>query len=642
MSVDRWGEREEMHDQTVTSLSEGEEDEETSTDSKKRARLPTMPRWTVEESRRLVQWVRRHGKLWRKCEAEGGFPLRSAYALRMQFGKVKSDLEVLALEEEATTVVQPEPLQLIQEATAALLSMRRRVDAELVTPTDSGERNQCELRKPTWEDLEYAGWKRARRTARQGRPWEYGIRLELEPTRNRHTFRSLQARSLWKLGKCKYPFDILAVNFRRAYQIVKREFQKMSPRPAATHTLWYLTMTERDRMGLVWYPGDTLNCFVGGHDNVLWIDGPRITKPRFMAASELLVLMGGRCDSAEWLLVRKYLANEQERWELVADSVYVPLAELAIAIVIRELAWKEGTEVAYGSFYSGGLDPFFPALRRAGMSCQHLLLAEKIEVRRAVLREARAVPYAFACVSQAARVVTIAKPRLVVFTPSCKRVSPGRIVAKADIAENVKVAREELMVAAEAVARVALEDSVHAVIIEQSVGLRDFTELYEEFCARLKRTGLDWQHGVVDAVELGACHHRSRLLWVGWKGSAVMTGGLEEEGTYPERRQRTQGRQDQRVSEPRSEADAVPGLNLSASRRTYGETNLTPPPSEHDQEGSEGRRRVQFGGTEMRWFFQEDAPGELHEGALFEDLDERAWRKAARRKGRALNMGEGH
>ena len=95
------------------------------------------------------------------------------------------------------------------------------------------------------------------------------------------------------------------------------------------------------------------------------------------------------------------------------------------------------------------------------------------------------------------------------------------------------------------------------------------------------------------------------------------------------------------MSEPRSEADAVPGLNLSASRRTYGETNLTPPPSEHDQEGSEGRRRVQFGGTEMRWFFQEDAPGELHEGALFEDLDERAWRKAARRKGRALNMGEG-
>jgi len=43
----------------------------------------------------------------------------------------------------------------------------------------------------------------------------------------------------------------------------------------------------------------------------------------------------------------------------------------------------------------------------------------------------------------------------------------------------------------------------------------------------------------------------------------------------------------------------------------------------------------------MRWFFQEDAPGELHEGALFEELDERAWRKAARRKGRALNMGEG-
>jgi site-specific DNA-cytosine methylase len=203
---------------------------------------------------------------------------------------------------------------------------------------------------------------------------------------------------------------------------------------------------------------------------------------------------------------------------MAATMLFAPVAELAVSIAARQLGWEAGTRLRYAAFYSGAWDPFFTALRTAGMDVTHEVLVDENGIERQILREARAIPWTFTSPRAAAAVID---PDIQVasWAPSCKKTSSAfRAEADEGIDATEEKARDEMMEAADSVELMVRRTSVRAVFIEQSVGLKHkMPALYREFCDRLKATGLSWQHGKVQADQLGACHKQQRLLWVGWR-----------------------------------------------------------------------------------------------------------------------------
>ena len=60
------------------------------------------------------------------------------------------------------------------------------------------------------------------------------------------------------------------------------------------------------------------------------------------------------------------------------------------------------------------------------------------------------------------------------------------------------------------------------IMIEETAGLRRprHTALYNKVQAELRSWPYDWRHAESDCAELGAAHHRKRLLWVGVRRSS--------------------------------------------------------------------------------------------------------------------------
>ena len=54
------------------------------------------------------------------------------------------------------------------------------------------------------------------------------------------------------------------------------------------------------------------------------------------------------------------------------------------------------------------------------------------------------------------------------------------------------------------------------IMIEETAGLHSHhSELYFELQEELSGWPYEWRHGLVDCADLGAAHHRRRVLWVG-------------------------------------------------------------------------------------------------------------------------------
>ena len=489
---------------------------------KRRNQAEHMPRWCVEEEVRLAEWVRGHGRHWLRLQESGLLPGRSAYALKMRWKLHGDRITELVRErrlEETAAGLQTEVIVL--DAVAVLQGQDEDEECLGVGTLEEGmgweeEESPIERDAPegSWQAIDFSVWKHSIRKARQGRPWGYAVQKDAAPSRPA-TNRAMQADILWKLRECAPPYRLLAVNLRRAYQRFKDAYRKQRPRPAADWRHWYITRKKRDSMDLVFYPSMVLGCFVGGHDNVYWLNGPDLPTGRFMSSSELCVLMGNKIISAEHACLVKYVMHEQQRWEVYADSLYRGVADLAVKLAIREAAWETGEKLRYASLYGGCIDSWYSAMLGMGLVVTHEVHAERVEARRHALQEARAIPMVFAEALQAAKFMP-GDVDVVSLTPSCERTSDarvddaeGRMVAWAEVEQETGEVKEILTLLGE-------QTSVRVIFVEQVAGLkRKNRELYESLCEHMKGMDFAWHHSEVDAAALRASHHRVRLIWVG-------------------------------------------------------------------------------------------------------------------------------
>ena len=149
--------------------------------------------------------------------------------------------------------------------------------------------------------------------------------------------------------------------------------------------------------------------------------------------------------------------------------------------------------------------------------------AERDERRRGCMGEAYLVaPHMrFASAEEMARSLDARWCRLqldaLCATPSCRLLSAAQRTKGRAAREALQArAREQLLLDVSAVKLVAQGSRPTVIFLEETAGLRSHHKaLYAELQEELRSWPYEWRHGRVDCADLGAAHHRRRLLWVG-------------------------------------------------------------------------------------------------------------------------------
>ena len=217
--------------------------------------------------------------------------------------------------------------------------------------------------------------------------------------------------------------------------------------------------------------------------------------------------------------------EEAELFAAVADGVDARAVDVLWANAEEMLA-EQGRSLdgmsRYAGLFAGAFDTLYLGGRRRGLQLRYAAAAEADETRRAALRAAYGVRRCYGLAKEMAEgwrggldVVTA--------TPSCKKVtSAQRPRTAARRRELAAEARGQLMDDISALEQLVQEADPDVVLLEETSGLRTHhRKLYDDLQARLASwEGYKWRHGQVCAAELGAAHHRRRLLWVAVKERA--------------------------------------------------------------------------------------------------------------------------
>lgn len=264
-------------------------------------------------------------------------------------------------------------------------------------------------------------------------------------------------------------------------------------------------------------PQDTLTTIMAARARVPHVSGAAIGRGRPMQAKEGAALMGMDLRSVAWRTAQGRMA-EQQLWEAMADSVDAHMVR-AMWRNCADMAEKQGSSfggrtLRYAGMFAGALD----ARRAEHWPLQYVAAAELSGPRLESLGEAYRVPEGRRFSSARGMAEALTEPLdVLTATPSCKLLSAAQRAESVEArAELGRRAHEQLMEDMADVRRVAERCEPTVVMIEETAGLRSHhAALYRELQAELRSWLYEWRHGLVDCADLGAAHHRRRLLWVG-------------------------------------------------------------------------------------------------------------------------------
>jgi hypothetical protein len=275
-------------------------------------------------------------------------------------------------------------------------------------------------------------------------------------------------------------------------------------------------------------PKDVLPTLLVTRAQVPYVSGGVAGAGRPMQAREAAVLMGIGLGSEVWRAAERRL-SEAALWGATADAVdghhvralWRNAAEMAKG---RGRA-LEGRELQYAGMFAGAIDSIFTGGRAVGWPLRYAAVAEKVWERRECLSEAYFIPKArrYSTARQMAERLGV---RLDVLsaTPACQLLSSARRPkGKGSERQRSRAwrelqgrARRRLLADVEMVRRVAERCEPQVILLEETAGLRSHHKaLYEEVQTELRSWPYAWRHVEIDCSELGAAHHRKRLLWVG-------------------------------------------------------------------------------------------------------------------------------
>jgi len=500
---------------------------------KKRNRAPGLPQWTLAQLLQLHAHVRLKGQRWQELAKSGAFPGRTAASLRQQWPTAKQAAERSAA---FSPTDDPEKERSLGRTEAVCASK----DGDLASSSRSHSEQSGESRTDAslHEDANIVRI-RADRTAVRNAQWSE-LRTGMQSNGRGRSIGHLRGWTSAIISGRKSSMKVApgVRKMAKVLQLHKRERQQqyLILDPIACKSKCAkaaielsaesskVSMAQRDRLGLVFYPYDTLPTLLSARNRRPYIAGQGI-RLRRMLPEEAARLMGITIVGARWNAAKAAGFSEDQLFAAVAGSVDRRMVDAMVDIARQRDGFDGHDSIRYGSLFSGAFDAFFEGWRRTGMGVAHCMAVEIDPKRRAVLQAAYDPTVVLNTVEAAviaARAGGLPKVDVLTASPPCNMVSQARRVRSKDKEREDAKAMEEMVGYFSAIGAVSEAVEARVVMIEESDGLRGrYQAVLSAINGVLSELPFAWHHGAIRAEDLGACHRRSRLGWVGIRTGAV-------------------------------------------------------------------------------------------------------------------------
>jgi hypothetical protein len=458
-----------------------------------------MPRWSAVEDALLRRHVAAHGRNWTGLEEAGAVPGRSARGMEWRW---------------TSLVAQGRSLEVTSSCGSGTgesyrLPPCKRQKQEMVTEGEGG--GEACVTKARYKGVEGSAMGKLRldeiageirsgdRRVAHGRCWTAALETAAEGVRGpaKREREKLEEWGINGLGPTRVTV------LPRAEQMLGRG-KKAEQVHIGTEQKLPTLMASRSQLPVV------SGCAAGG--------------TRLLRAGECARLMGICQRSAAWQAASRRL-EERALFAATADGLDAHAVRVlwrnAIEMAEEAGCGLGGRVLQYAGMFAGALDTIFTGGRGAQWvpALRYAAVAERDAARRRCVSEAYAVPVEgrFGLASEMARRWT-GRLDVLSATPSCRKVSsaPHSKGGGSEAAARKRCGRRQLLADVEAVRVVAERCRPTVIMIEETACLHSHhRELYDELQAELGRWPYEWRHGLVDSADLGASHHRRRVLWVG-------------------------------------------------------------------------------------------------------------------------------
>ena len=459
-------------------------------------------RWSAREDEVLWQWVAVCGAKWSSLEKDGRLPARTTRAMESRWKSLRHKEVTTGLVQDRGEAAesQDRPSQGLPLA-AGSVDLTEGWEAEgwgRAAPATSKAARDPQMRELRFEESASTATGNRRRRA-HGRSWTTALK-EVGPAARGAAPHEKRKAAAWGIDGAG---PARATVFPRAVEMLRRGagVSKVSVGPRGK-----------------------LPTLMATRARVPHVSGGVAGGGRPMQAKEAAALLGINLRSEAWREAERRL-SEEELWRATADSVdahhvramWRNSAEMA-ETQDRAL---EGRELRYAGMFADALDAIFTGGRAAGWSLRYVAVAEEDQLRRKCISNAYLIPKGRRYVTASKMAAKLAT-RLDVLsaTPSCRLLSSARRAGKRKAnAEQAlrRRAQAKLLADVAAVRKVAERCEPMVIMLEETAGLRRprHAALYHRVQAELRSWPYEWRHVESDCAELGAAHHRKRLLWVG-------------------------------------------------------------------------------------------------------------------------------
>jgi hypothetical protein len=331
----------------------------------------------------------------------------------------------------------------------------------------------------------------------------------------------------WQLHDDGGHGGLLLCHFETALsKLMRREagaYPAMTTQQLRAHCIQLkISVAERDELQMVARPADgtVMRTVLASGATRTWIGGPAAGAGCYFSGCAVAAMMGHVTNHAGVVRTARRLVSDEELIRGLGDSVYLPFAESVVghAFNVVDPRWLSPKHATYGSFYSGMIDAFASATKRAlrevGTEVLDVLFAAELEqARREVLRWGEYPRQVHSTSMAAALMAPFAT--WVSWTPSCRMVSTAAVVAAEGREEASRAAAEDAAEAVETLMAYVARCAPIGIFGEQSSGMvTHYREAHKEVVERLMRLPYACWTGTADAAgAFQAAHRRRRVGW---------------------------------------------------------------------------------------------------------------------------------
>lgn len=448
--------------------------------------------------------------------------------------------------------------------------------AEQPTPANCKVAPYVLLRTLPWKELTGS-----LRTDWCGRPWArvaYRLIRRDAQAKAPELERNLQPRhvelvSALRLEEATAPYGLLYCELPRARRLLVSHWRRTGEATskeqveAKLESGWQIELALRDQLELVRYAdggphhkATPIPCLLASGFRRAVVGGPAAGGVHYAAPEHTMAWMGllggGSRRRGTMARARACFKYQRHLAQAAGDAIALQVAISAVASAFGALGTEPRGPLRYVSLYSGAFDVFLRALRwvqehswpRA--SVVPIMAAERRSSRRRLLQAEESYVHVVRSAARAAA-TKLGEVDLLTASPECPPLSKGRLLGGASATVRQAKAKRAIRRFACVMTKAIRNMQPRVIIIEQVTGIAThYPGLLRMLMRKLRAAdkAYAWMGRKVDAAEMGASHHRERLILVAvrWKAWAppqqatatvtATTGGSDDAALASERR----------------------------------------------------------------------------------------------------------